>query len=164
MHLLCMSLSFVVLAGCAAPLAQFSRNPEPSKPVKVQFIGQGGAYSTLSLFAGAHECTGIQRLVWHVSGFDETIYVPKSRYITFLLALQLPGVARIKHAERTYSVPLNTDQLRVRVSYDSESLYAEIDGFDPKLGWKPVDGLIERRYRRPFADSGAWCDPVDSIE
>ncbi|WP_227106649.1 hypothetical protein [Chromobacterium rhizoryzae] len=152
-----------ILGGCAAPITYYSKYEDVSKPGKIQFSAQSGAFTSVSLFSDSYECNGIQRLAFFLPGFDETVYVPAGKFITFSVYVQTPGFPEFKYGGGIYTVPFDSKEMRVNVSYKGDVVYTKIDSYDSKVGWHSAKGVIARVPLKPFFDSESWCEPISEI-
>lgn len=155
-------LAASLISGCAAPITYYSKTPEPSKPGKIRFSMPGGAYSTVALYKENKSCIGIQRVMLFTPNGDETVYIPHRKYITFSTYIQTPGTLSFQYSGRAFSVPFESGELLVSMSFDKEKAYTRIQKRDAVLGWIPVTGTIERKMVQPFLDSGSWCEEVQT--
>ncbi|QNM98190.1 hypothetical protein [Chitinimonas koreensis] len=154
-------LAALLLAGCGTPMAQFARTAAPANPGKVQFLTQGGTYATISIYKDPVECKGIQRLAFFSTGVNDTIYVPYDKYFTFSIHANSSGAQ--KYAIGMYSVPFNSGEMRVNISYGPDAMHTSIEVRDQSSGWRAASGVVKRQVVTPFLESGAWCTPSAEI-
>ncbi|PAR44359.1 hypothetical protein [Vibrio metoecus] len=146
------------LTGCAAPITFYSNSPEESKPGKIQFISQEGAYTTIALYEDSESCTGIQRVSFFQPIVDQIIYVPYKEHLTFSVYINLPNGIGFQSASRMYSVPFESGEIKVKISFDDQNMYTGIYKRDGDDNWLPVTKILERTPKQPFLESGSWCE------
>lgn len=147
----------MLIAGCAAPITFYSKTPGSTKPGKIQFSAQNGAYTTFALYEESSNCSGIQRVSFFSLDVNETIYVPFQKYLTFSAYIQFPGYPNFKYGSSMYTVPFESGELRVLLKYDSERYFTIIERSDDGIHWEPIENAIERQPSQPFLESGPWC-------
>jgi len=145
-------LFILILTGCAAPITFYTNAPDPTKPVKIQFIAQDGAYYTFALYKESNNCTGIQRVT-----VNKAIYLPHQKHLTFSAYIQFPGYPSFKYGSSMYSIPFNPGELKVTLKYDTERFYTLMERLDKNDKWIPITDVIERQASQPFLESGPWC-------
>ncbi len=162
--LLALSSMYVFAAGCAAPITYYTRTQNSPTEGKVNFVSEGGPYTTIALYEDARTCKGIQRLAFFKPGMDDTVFVKHSRYLTFSMYIQFPGVTKFLHSTNMFSVPFESGDLRVSVSYDKSSSFTKIERRQLGGDWVLVKDAIKRQGKVPFFESGDWCEPVTEIQ
>ena len=157
-RLLSAVLCAALLAGCAAPITYYSRGEDPAKPGTLRFHIPPGAYSTVVLYPDAYDCRGIQRVAFFKNGVNDVVHVPRDKVITFSVYLQLPGgVGSFQYANRGYTVPFTTGELRVDTDFDSKGFLTRTYSREADGQWRLVTDVVERQMSQPFLESGAWC-------
>ena len=130
----------------------------------MNFVSESGPYTTIALYEDARTCKGIQRLAFFKPGMDDTVYVKHSRYLTFSMYIQFPGVTQFLRSTNMFSVPFESGDLRISVSYDKNSSFTKIERRQSDGNWILVKDAIKRQGKVPFFESGDWCEPVTEIQ
>ncbi|MDD9179540.1 hypothetical protein ERW51_01230 [Aliivibrio finisterrensis] len=148
----------IFLVGCAAPITFYSKSPDAGKPGKVHFMSQEGAYTTIALYEDSDTCTGIQRVSFFQPIVDQTIYVSYKEHLTFSVYINLPNNTGFEYASSMYSVPFESGEVKVKISFDEQKMYTGIYKRDENESWVPVTNFLERTPKQPFLESGSWCE------
>jgi hypothetical protein len=149
----------IVSAGQASASDYLSRSETPSTPDKLAFVVPAtGMRATIVVYENSVDCSQMHVIENEKLGVDETIYVPRSRFVTFNVHLARLSGLGIKTGDVMYTVPFDSGDVRVNVDYDDKRAWASIESHTDQ-GWRPAEGTAQRKFTRPFFGND-WC-PAD---